>query len=150
MRTWTPVKRVMVPGAAEPPDATWSNCLVLGNEVMMSGITARPATDDDGRVLSTEAQGRLVLERIDAIMRAAGGTRANVYKLVVYLTDIADKDAVSRLRAGFFGPVYPCSTLVQVSALALPGLTIEIDAFGRLDCDVAQAMQYYPGQYYPG
>ena len=82
--------------------------------------------------------------------KAAGGTRGNVYKLVVYLTDIADKEAVSRLRAEFFGPVYPCSTLVQVGALAFPGLTIEIDAFGRLDCDVAQAMQYYPGQYYPG
>jgi len=150
MHTWTPVKRVVVPGAAEPAGATWSNCLVLGNEVMMSGVTAQSGTDDAGRALSTEAQGRLILERIDATMRAAGGSRANIYKLVVYLTDIADKEAVSQLRAGFFGPVFPCSTLVQVSALAFPGLTIEIDAFGRLDCDVAQAMQYYPGQYYPG
>jgi len=150
MHTWTPVKRVVVPDATEPPNATWSNCLVLGNEVMMSGVTAHPAVDESGQALSTEAQGRRILERIDATMRAAGGTRGNVYKLVVYLTDIANKEAVSRLRAEFFGPVYPCSTLVQVGALAFPGLTIEIDAFGRLDCDVAQAMQYYPGQYYPG
>lgn len=150
MRTWTPVKRVVVPDAPESPDATWSNCLVLGNEVMMSGVTAHPAVDAAGAALSTEEQGRRILERIGASMRAAGGTLGNVYKLVVYLTDVADKDAVSRLRAEFFGPTFPCSTLVQVSALAFPGLTIEIDAFGRLDCDVAQAMQYHPGQYYPG
>lgn len=150
MRTWTPVKRIVVPDMPEPPDATWSNCLVLGNEVMMSGVHAHRADDDAGKALSTRDQGRLILERIDACMRAAGGTRANVYKLVVYLTDIVDKQVVSQLRADFFGPTFPCSTLVQVGALALPGLSIEIDAFGRLDCDVAQAMQYYPGQYYPG
>lgn len=145
MRTWTPVKRVVVPEAPEPPNATWSNCLVLGNEVMLSGVTANPAVDQNGQPLSTQAQGQRILERIDACMRAAGGTRANIYKLVIYLTDIEDKGVVSQLRASFFGPTYPCSTLVQVSAFAFPGLTIEIDAFGRLDCDVSQAMQYHPG-----
>lgn len=150
MRTWTPAKRVVVAEVPEPPNATWSNCLVLGNEVVMSGVTANPAVDAEGGLLSTEAQGRRIFERIDACMRAAGGSCANVYKLVVYLTDIADKGVVSQLRAEFFGPTFPCSTLVEVNAFAFPGLTIEVDAFGRLDCDVAQAMQYYPGQHYPG
>jgi len=145
MRNWTPVKRVVVPGMPEPPNATWSNCLVLGNEVVMSGVTANPAIDESGNTLSTEAQGRRILERIEACMRAAGGTRANVYKLVIYLTDIADKGVVSQLRSEFFGPIYPCSTLVQVNAFAFPELTIEIDAHARLDCDISQAMPFYPG-----
>jgi len=144
MHSWTPVKRVVVPGMAEPAQATWSNCLVLGNEVVISGVTANPAVDDAGHALSTEQQGRRIFERIDACMRAAGGSRANIYKLVVYLTDMADKGVVSGLRAEFFGPTYPCSTLVQVSAFAFPGLTMEVDAFARLDCDVSQAMPYYP------
>lgn len=144
MRNWSPVKRVVVPGMPELPNATWSNCLVLGNEVVMTGVTANPAVDEFGNTLSTEEQGRRIFERIDASLRAAGGTRANVYKLVIYLTDIADKGVVSQLRSEFFGPIYPCSTLVQVGALVFPGLTIEVEAYARLDCDISQATPFHP------
>ncbi|MFX8246833.1 RidA family protein, partial [Acinetobacter baumannii] len=35
------VEKVVVPGAAEPPGATWSNCLVIGDEIVISGQHAR-------------------------------------------------------------------------------------------------------------
>ena len=48
----------------------------------------------------------------------------------VYLTDIADKAAVGRARSEVFSGDFPCSTLVEVSALVDPGLKVEIEAQG--------------------
>jgi len=120
-----------------PPNATWSNCLVLGNEIALSGATAHPAVAPTGETLSTYSQAIRTLEKIETQLEAAGASRANLYKLVIYLTDIADKEAVNQARAEFFaGLQYPCSTLVGVQALVFPGLSIEIDAFARQDYEL--------------
>jgi enamine deaminase RidA (YjgF/YER057c/UK114 family) len=61
-------------------------------------------------------------------------------KLVVYVTDIADKDEVGRARREFFAQApYPASTLVAVQALVFSELRVEIDAFARLDIDLRTA-----------
>ena len=133
------VRHINVPSVPEPPNATWSNCLVIGQEVVMSGVTANPAVNDQGETLSTQDQGTRIMERIRAMLQAAGGDLHNIYKLVVYLTNAEDKALVSELRKHYFTGTFPCSTLVEVSAFAFPGLSIEIDAFARLDIDLRQA-----------
>ena len=126
--------RVEAPGIGQPPGATWSNCLVLGPEVAVSGITAHPAVLPNGTTLSTYEQAMRIFGKLEAQLQAAGGSRANIYKLVVYVTDIADKTVVNQARAEFFaGLQYPCSTLIGIQQLVFPGLTIEVDAFARLD-----------------
>jgi len=127
--------QITSPAVAEPGTATWSNCLRLGNEIALSGMTAAPATRD-GKVLDTYSQTLVVLEKVRALVEAAGGHLGNIYKLVIYVTDIADKDAVGRARRAFFRTPYPCSTLVEVRALVFPDLRVEIDAFARLDVDL--------------
>ncbi|MAK54757.1 MAG: translation initiation inhibitor [Pusillimonas sp.] len=133
------VLHVKVPSVPEPPNATWSNCLVIGSEVVMSGVTANPVVNDQGETLSTHDQGTRIMERIRAMLQAAGGDLHNIYKLVIYLTNAEDKIIVSQLRKQYFTGIFPCSTLVEVSAFAFPGLSIEIDAFARLDIDLRQA-----------
>lgn len=126
-------QKVTTPEAPEPPGATWSNCLVVGREVVFSGVTAR---GPDGRPLGgddMQAQTAACLERIFAQLRAAGGGPDNVYKLVIYVTDIAQKDGVNAARKAAFSGVYPASTLLEVSGFAFPGLLVEIDAFANLD-----------------
>lgn len=134
------VRHVQSDKVAELAGATWSNCLVIGNEVALSGMTAHPASRQ--QVLTTYEQTLVVLGKVRDLVEAAGGTLGSIYKLVIYVTDIADKDEVGRARRDFFqapqpGP-YPCSTLVQVSGLVFPELTVEIDAFARLDIDLQQ------------
>jgi enamine deaminase RidA (YjgF/YER057c/UK114 family) len=131
-------RRICAPGMAEPPNATWSNCLVVGNDIVMSGVTAGLEPDENGYPLTTRAQAQRILGRIVSMVEAAGGTVGGIYKLVVYLTDINDKGVVSEIRREFFKEPYPCSTLVEIRALAFPAMTIEIDAFARLDCDLYQ------------
>lgn len=143
------VRRIRCDSVPDLPSATWSNALVIGNDIMLSGMTAHPATreaHDADRPLSTYAQTMLVLGKIRALVEAAGASLANVYKLVVYVTDIADKDDVGRARREFFGEIaaqggaYPCSTLVQVSALVFPELRVEIEAFARRDIDMRRVI----------
>ena len=124
------------------PTASWTNGYRIGNEVVMSGMTGHPATREAatrGEPLGAYDQALVVLKKLEALVTAAGGHRHNLIKTVVYLTDIADKDEVGRARRDFFEGVYPCATLVAVSALVFPELRVEIDAWARLDVDLRQA-----------
>jgi len=134
----TVVRHIKTDKVAELATATWSNCLVIGNEISMSGMTAHPASRNS--VLSTYEQTLLVLGKVRDLVEAAGGTLGGIYKLVIYVKDIADKDDVGRARRDFFKAPYPCSTLVEVSGLVFPELTVEVDAFARLDIDLQQAV----------
>lgn len=124
------------------PSASWSNAWRVGHEVVMSGMTAHPATRDaasQGTPLDAYAQTLLVLGKLEALLQAAGGHRHNIVKTVVYVTQIADKDEVGRARREFFGPHFPCSTLIGVRELVFPELRVEIDAWARLDVDLREA-----------
>jgi enamine deaminase RidA (YjgF/YER057c/UK114 family) len=133
----TEVRRVKSAAVPEPDTATWSNCLVVGNEVVISGMTAHPASRE--RELGAYQQALVVLGKIRALLEAAGGGLHNITKLVIYVTDIAAKDEIGRARREVFGATYPCSTLVGVSSLVFPELKLEIDAFARLDIDLRAA-----------
>ncbi|MEF7614873.1 RidA family protein [Aquincola sp. MAHUQ-54] len=143
----TSVQKVVCEAVPDLGHATWSNALVVGQEVVLSGQTGHPATRaaaEAGQPLDAYAQAMVVLRKIQSLLEAAGGGVHNIVKLVVYVTDIADKDAVGRARRDFFaaaqpGAPYPASTLVGVSALVFPELRVEIDAVARLDVDLRQA-----------
>jgi 2-iminobutanoate/2-iminopropanoate deaminase len=133
------VRHVKSGRVPELATATWSNCLVVGGEIAISGMTAHPASRDTAP--GAYEQTMAALEKIRALLEDAGGSIHNIYKLVIYVTDIADKDEVGRARRDFFSAPYPCSTLVGVSSLVFPELKVEIDAFARLDIDLRNAVQ---------
>ncbi|HBO4953764.1 RidA family protein [Pseudomonas aeruginosa] len=125
----TVVRRIRAAALPDLPDASWSNALLVGEELVMSGMTAHPAT----------RQALVVLGKVKALLEAAGGHVGNLYKLNVYVSRIADKDAIGRARQEFFAGqgTFPASTLVEVSGLVFPELLVEIDAWARLDIDLA-------------
>lgn len=55
---------------------------------------------------------------------------ADVLKLTIYLTDIKDREQVSKARLEFFEGDFPTSTLVEISQLVYPPLVVEIEATG--------------------
>jgi enamine deaminase RidA (YjgF/YER057c/UK114 family) len=68
------------------------------------------------------------MANLDACLRAAGAGPENVVKVTVYLTNIADRPLINPARQRYFGEHRPASTLVEVSALVLPALKVEIEA----------------------
>jgi 2-iminobutanoate/2-iminopropanoate deaminase len=91
-------------------------------------------------ILPADASGELVggddvveqAERVFAdlgdVLGAGGCSFADVAKVSVFLTDVADRAAINPVRQRVFGDARPASTLVEVSALAVPGAKIEVDA----------------------
>ena len=134
----TKAVRISAAGVADLPHASWTNGFVFGNEIVLSGMTAHPASADPAKPLSTYEQTHVVLGKIKALLEGAGASIANITKLVVYVTDIADKDAVGAARKAFFADLgaFPASTLVGVNALVFPQLTVEIEAHARFDFDL--------------
>jgi enamine deaminase RidA (YjgF/YER057c/UK114 family) len=68
------------------------------------------------------------LRNLDAILSAAGARREDVVRITVFLTDMADRDAVAAARVEYFGEHRPAATLVQVAALVAPDYLVEIEA----------------------
>ncbi len=91
------------------------------------------ALDDAGKLVGAgdlEAQARQVFANLDRALAAAGASFADVIKLNYYLTDITLLPAVRAVRDEYVDTARPpASTAVQVSALAMPGLMIEIEAW---------------------
>ncbi len=75
-----------------------------------------------------DAQARYAFENLKTVLEAAGSSLVEVTQLTVYLTDIGDSPAVNDVFAEFFPERYPARTVVQVVALVLPQLKIEIQA----------------------
>ena len=119
-------QRITHPAVAEPPAGTWSNCLVVGEQIFTAGITAR-----DGATILAEdeyGQAKAIFEKIAALLDAAGAQMDDIVKLVIYVTDISRREEVWRARCEFFSEPFPVSTLVEARALALPELKVEIEA----------------------
>ena len=124
---------VRAPGVDEPPRPNmFSNARVMGDQIFVSGLHAG---DGEGGILgdgSTYDQAKQALTKIQKLVEAAGGVMDDLVVLRLYLTDIDEKAEVGSARAEFFTGEFPCSTLVQVSALVDPRLTVEIEAQGVL------------------
>ena len=136
------LQRISCAEVPDLPQATWTQAWRMGQEVVMSGMTAHPRMQQArGQTVSVYDETLIVLDKLDALVRACGGHRHNMVKTVVYVTDIAFKEAVGQARRDFFGQHYPCSTLVAVNALVFPELRVEIDAWARLDVDLRQPQE---------
>ena len=122
--------RVDAAPVPEPPrPGMFSNARVHGDQFFLSGMHAG---GPDGPVggEDTYEQAREAFRRVKELTEACRGRVDDVLMLRVYLTDIADKAAVGRARGEVFTGDFPCSTLVEVSALVDEGLKVEIEAQG--------------------
>lgn len=116
-------------GVDEPPrPGMFSNARLVGEQLFISGMHAGDGAHGILRDGSAYDQARHALAKIQRLVEAAGGVMDDVVMLRVYLTNIDDKAEVGRARAEFFSGDFPCSTLLQVSALVDPRLTVEIEA----------------------
>jgi enamine deaminase RidA (YjgF/YER057c/UK114 family) len=89
----------------------------------------------DGEVVGQgdfEAQVRQTFTNIETVLEHAGGSLESIVKLTVYLTDISTLRDYGRVKAELMPGPPPASTAIQVGALALPGMAIEIEAVAVL------------------
>lgn len=73
-----------------------------------------------------ETRIELCLQNLKSIAEAAGTGMDKAVKITVFLTDMADFQAVNKVYARFFTEPFPARSAVQVAALPL-GSDIEIE-----------------------
>lgn len=96
--------------------------------VLLSGQTG---VDAHGAVVHADdfrAECRLLFENLAAVMRQAGGSLDDIFMITVYLTDIGDLQAFTEVERQFFVTRLPARTAVGITALAVPGLRVEVEA----------------------
>jgi reactive intermediate/imine deaminase len=94
----------------------YSQAIRAGNTVYLSGqIGLDPATGSlrDG----VEAQTRQVLDNLEAVAAAAGGSLGDVVKLTLLLADMADFAKVNEIMAARLQKPFPARATYQVAAL---------------------------------
>lgn len=98
-------------------------------------ISGQASISAEGRVLHPddfEAQARLTFQNLQTVLEHAGAPLESVTKLTAYFTDLGDLAVYSQVHAQLFKDHRPAQTVVQVSALALPGMKLEVEALAVL------------------
>jgi enamine deaminase RidA (YjgF/YER057c/UK114 family) len=119
-----------IPGSSPyEPIIGFSRAVQACNVVYVSG------TGPVGADLADAAtQTRHILEIIRGTLEKAGAGLKDVVRTRMYLTDVADWEAVGRAHGEFFGEIRPAATMVVVAGLLQPTWHVEIEAEAVVHC----------------
>jgi enamine deaminase RidA (YjgF/YER057c/UK114 family) len=98
-------------------------------------VSGQVAQGPDGQTVgkgNIEQQTIQVLENLKALVEQAGGSLADIARIVVYLTAREQLPAVMEVRRRYFREPFPATTAVVVAGLANPEWMIEIEATAAL------------------
>ena len=122
------IDTALAPAAIGP----YSQAVRVGNTVYFSGqIPLDPATAAlvEGDIT---LQTRRVFDNLAAVANAAGGSLAQLVRVGIYVTDLANFAAVNAVMADYFQPPYPARSTIEVSGLP-KAAQVEVDAVMVLD-----------------
>ena len=109
----------------------FSRAVRVGNLVAVSGtapVWPNGSCDPDAYV-----QARRCLQIISIALQEAGASLQQVIRTRMFLTDLADEEAVGRAHGEVFGSIRPASTMVVIKGLLDPRWKVEIEADAWMD-----------------
>jgi enamine deaminase RidA (YjgF/YER057c/UK114 family) len=115
-------------GAPLEDKVGYSRAVRIGNMVFVGGTTT---TTPEGVV---EAEGdaylqtKIILQKIEDVLKRAGAKLSEVYRVRIYVTDISRSQEYMQAYSEFFKEIKPVTILAEISALARPAHLVEIEA----------------------
>ena len=113
---------------AVPATGTYSQAIRTGQLVFVAGQTGR--SPETGKLeKGLEAQTHCTFANVDAILNAAGCTRADIVKITLLMADIKDFKLVDQIYASWLpargvSPPKPARTAFQAAALPAGALVM--------------------------
>lgn len=105
----------------------YSRAVQVGNQLEVTGTVAVDASGKTVGVNDVYEQTRFILEKIGGVLTQAGYAWEHVIRTRIYVTDIAQWEAVGRAHREVFGTIKPATTMVEVAALISPEYMVEIE-----------------------
>ena len=105
----------------------YSRTVRAGGFVFVAGCTG---VDGNGEVVGGGAYKQMVqaCANVEAALRLAGATVADVVQTRMFVTDISRSEEIGRAHAETFGAAAPVSSMVEVARLMNRKMVVEIEA----------------------
>ena len=122
----------IIPKGAPPPIAPYSPGMLVNGILYVSGTLAM---DADGKTISpgdATAQTRAVLESIQSVVEAAGGSMSNIAFNHIFLKDLADYAKMNAVYKEFF-PTNPPARYCIRAELVRSDFVVEISSIAHIN-----------------
>ncbi len=109
----------------------YSRAVKIGNLIEVSGT----ASVEGGKIIGVNdvyIQTKFVLQKIEKALKEAGAKLTDVIRTRIFVTDISYQNEVGRAHSEYFKDIKPATSMVEVNALVLPELLVEIEATAYL------------------
>ena len=126
-------RAVVEPGVAGAPDEPAVSTAVRAGDLLF--VSAQSSVQPDGTVAhpgDARGQAQVALERIGAILEAAGGSLHDVVDVVASFLDMRDADDVLEAARGSFSDDFPAWTIMGTQGFRRRGVLVELHAVAHL------------------
>ena len=115
-------------GTPWEPIVGYSRAVRVGNHIWVSGTTA---TDNEGHLVGkgdAYGQTRQAIANIGRALAQAGARLEDIVRTRIYVTDIAQWEAIGRAHGEAFAAIRPATAMIEVSRLIDADMLVEIEA----------------------
>ena len=118
-------KKIIQTTNAPSPIGPYSQAVMAGNLLFISGQIPLNAATGEMETGSIENQTKLVMKNLESILSETGLTFSNVVKTCIFLKSMSDFPKVNEVYGSYFTAEFPARETVEVSQLP-KGASVEI------------------------
>jgi enamine deaminase RidA (YjgF/YER057c/UK114 family) len=115
-------------GAPFEDKVGYSRAVKVGNMVFVSGTTTTNSQGDVEGIGDAYLQTKIILQKIEDVLKRAGARMSDVVRVRFYVTDIERGQEFLKAYSEWFKEIRPTITMAEVKALARPDHLVEIEA----------------------
>jgi enamine deaminase RidA (YjgF/YER057c/UK114 family) len=123
---------ILNPPSLARPSGFSHGILITGGRLLF--LAGQTASDANGQIVAPGdlvAQYEQVLQNLQTVVEAAGGTMQNIVKMTIFVSDRDDYHAhlkpLGKVHRAYFGNYYPATALFEISRFFQDDALIEIE-----------------------